>query len=180
MLISDKQQEANRQNAQQSCGPKNPEGKAAVCLNALTYGLRARHLILPNEDPEEYKQLWADLVAEWHPRKRTERMHLEQMATSQWLLARAAKSESCIYRYEPSFEKQLALLERVFKLRAHLERSFTTAMRELKQAQKERQARPQPQPAQTAQGPVEHPDYVMSEGTEAHPVFCSPVTPDTR
>ena len=65
MLISEKQQEANRQNAQQSTGPKTPEGKAAVRLNALTYGLRARNLILPNEDSEEYKQLWADLEAEW-------------------------------------------------------------------------------------------------------------------
>jgi hypothetical protein len=65
MLISEKQQEANRQNAQQPTGPKTPEGKAAVRLNALTYGLRARNLILPNEDSEEYKQLWADLEAEW-------------------------------------------------------------------------------------------------------------------
>src|ERR1022692_3847223 len=51
MLISDKQQEANRQNAQQSTGPKTPEGKAAVRLNALTYGLRARNLIPPTKTP---------------------------------------------------------------------------------------------------------------------------------
>jgi uncharacterized membrane protein YccC len=180
MLISDKQQEANRQNAQQSTGPKTPEGKAAVRLNALTYGLRARNLILPNEDPEEYKQLWADLEAEWQPQNRTERMHLEQMSTSQWLLARFAKSERRIYQYEMSIEKQFALLDRVSTQRARLERSFTSAMRELKQLQKERQARPkQPpvQPAQTvqaAQPAVPHPAYVMSEGTEDHPVSCSP------
>src|ERR1039457_442228 len=93
MVISDKQQEANRQNAQHSTGPNTPEAKAAVRLNALTYGLRTRDLILPNEDSEEYKQLWADLEAEWQPQNRTERMHLEQMSTSQWLLARFAKSE---------------------------------------------------------------------------------------
>src|ERR1039458_7563171 len=97
MLISDKQEEANQQNAQHSTGPKTREGKEAVRLNALTYGLRARNLILPSEDPEEYKQLWADLEAEWQPQSRTERMHLEQMATSQWLLARFAKSERRIY-----------------------------------------------------------------------------------
>src|ERR1022692_2355504 len=60
----------------------------------------------------------------------------------------------------------------------------------MKQSQKERQAC-QPQPAQTAKaapapvpppaGPqVPHPDFVTSEGTEAHPVFCAPITPDTR
>jgi hypothetical protein len=192
MLISDKQQEANRQNAQQSTGPKTPEGKAAVRLNALTYGLRARNLILPNEDPEEYKQLWADLEAEWQPQNRTERMHLEQMSTSQWLLARFAKSERRIYVCETSVEKQLALLDRVSTQRARLERSFTTAMRELKQLQKERQAQRQRQQtaptAQAAAAPVSkpaepkvpHPDYLMSQGTEDHPVLCSPVTPDSR
>jgi hypothetical protein len=67
-----------------------------------------------------------------------------------------------------SIEKQFALLDRVSTQRARLERSFTSAMRELKQLQKERQARPkQPpvQPAQTvqaAQPAVPHPAYVMS------------------
>ena len=126
MLISDKQEEANQQNAQHSTGPKTREGKEAVRLNALTYGLRARNLILPSEDPEEYKQLWADLEAEWQPLNRTERMHLEQMATSQWLLARFAKSERRIYVCESSVEKQLALLDRVSTQRTRLERSFSS------------------------------------------------------
>jgi hypothetical protein len=194
MIISDRQQEANRQNAQHSSGPKTPEGKTAVRLNALTYGLRARQLLLPEEDPEEYKQLWASLEAGWQPQTPTERFYLETMATSQWLLARVAKSERRIYQYEPSIEKQFALLDRVSALRARLERSITSAMRELKQLQKERQARPQPQPAQPAQATdaapapdrqpaepnVPPPAYVMSEGAEDHPVSCAPATPDTR
>jgi hypothetical protein len=192
MVISDKQQEANRQNAQHSTGPNTPEAKAAVRLNALTYGLRARQLLLPEEDPEEYKQLWAALVDEWQPQTGTERLYLEQMATSQWLLARYAKSERRIHQYEVSIEKQLPLLDRVCTLRARLERSFTSAMRELKQLQKERQAqRQQQQTASTAQATaapvskpaepkVPHPDYLMSQGTDGHPVSCSPVTPDSR
>jgi len=69
--------------------------------------------------------------------------------------------------------------------RARLERSFTTALHELKQLKRERQAQPQPQPVQTtpaakAKPPAPPPDYVMSEGTGAHPVSCSPITPDTR
>jgi hypothetical protein len=192
MLISGKQQEANRQNAQHSTGPATPESKAAVRLNALTYGLRARDLLLPNEDPEEYKQLWAGLEAEWQPQTCTERLHLEQMATSQWLLARYAKSERSVNVCETEIEKRLPLLGRVSALRARAERSFTSAMHELKQLQKERQARTQPQPAQPAhaakatQSPVHkpaeppspRPDYKMSEDNEAHPVLCA--TPDTR
>ena len=68
MIISDKQQKANRQNAQHSTGPVTPEGKAAVRLNALKYGLRARSLLIPGEDPEDYKRLWADLEPSGSPR----------------------------------------------------------------------------------------------------------------
>ena len=53
MIISAKQQEANRQNAQHSTGPKTPEGKAAIRFNALTYGLRTRFSILPDENAAE-------------------------------------------------------------------------------------------------------------------------------
>ena len=185
MLISDKQQEANRQNAQQSTGPTSPEGKAAVRLNALTYGLRARSTLLPGENPEEYKQLWDDLLADWQPHNRTERLYLEQMAVSQWLLARLATGENHIYQHETACDKQSALLDRVAARRTRLERSFTSAMRELKQLQKERLARqPQPaQPVQTAQSvqsPVPQAPYVMSERPQNLPVFCAHVSPDTR
>jgi hypothetical protein len=129
MLISDEQQESNRQNAQHSTGPKSPEGKEAVRLNALTYGLRARDLILPNEDPEEYKQLWARLEAEWQPQTHTERLYLQQMSTSQWLLARYAKTEWRMYQYRLPLKQELPLLDRVSALRARLERSFTSAMK---------------------------------------------------
>jgi hypothetical protein len=57
MLISDKQQEANRQNAQHSTGPKTPEGKAAVRFNALTWSLRARSLMINADDPADYQRL---------------------------------------------------------------------------------------------------------------------------
>jgi uncharacterized protein with NAD-binding domain and iron-sulfur cluster len=131
MLISEKQQEANRQNAAHSTGPKTPEGKDAVRLNALQYGLRARSLLITGENPEDYKQLWADLEAEWQPQTRTERLYLEQMSTSQWLLARTATGESSICEEQMSAEKQFALLGCVSTQRARLERSFTSARREL-------------------------------------------------
>ena len=98
MLISEKQQQANQQNAQHSTGPKTAAGKAAVRLNALKYGLRARDLLLPNEDPAEYQQLWDDLETEWKPQTRSERTYLVQMATSEWLLARLARGENLIYQ----------------------------------------------------------------------------------
>jgi hypothetical protein len=193
MVISDKQQEANRQNAQHSTGPNTPEGKAAVRLNALKYGLRARDLIIFDEDPEEYKQLWSDLEAEWQPQNRTERLQVEQMSTSQWLLARTARGESRIYQADIPIERQFALLDRVAAQRTRLERSYSAAMRQLEHIQQKRQAQPQPvqtpqptaAPFQTPAGAsAPPPDYPMSDGmskgTEDHPVFCSPASPDSR
>jgi hypothetical protein len=188
MIISDKQHEANIRNAQKSSGPVTEEGKAAIRYNALTFGLRTRATVLQTENVADYYRLYNEVVAEFNPQTRTEHCHVETMVTSQWLLARVARSEQRIYT-EVEFEKQFALLAQVDKQRAHLERSFRTAIADMKQAQKERQSQPQPQPGQTAQAeqpvPAAQPDipqpaYVMSEGAEAHPVFCAPATTDSR
>jgi hypothetical protein len=190
-IISEKQHQVNRQNAKQSAGPKTNEGKNAIRFNALTYGLRTRATILPDENAADYSQLWDELEADWQPQNRTERSYLETMVTSQWLLARVAASEQKVYLFIEFGEKQFVMLGYVAKQRAQLERSFRTAIEDMKQSQKERRqqdAQRQQSPAQAAQPPVNKPagpqtpppDYVMSEGAEAHPVSCSPATADSR
>jgi len=187
MIISKKQQQANRQNAQHSTGPNTPEGKKAVRFNALTWSLRARSLMLSTDCGEDYQQLWDSLDAEWQTQTHSERHYLEQMATSQWLLTRNAASERRIHEANLPLEKEIALLDRVSVQRVRLERSFTSATRELQQLQRDHQARSQ-RPAPTvqspkhspAQSPAPPPGYVMSGSAEAQPVFCSPITPDSR
>jgi hypothetical protein len=183
MITSPLQQAANRRNAMRSTGPNTPEGKAAIRLNALKYGLRAKTVILPSEDPAEYEQLWSDLESDWQPQSRTERLCLEQMATSQWLLARLTLWESCCCS-DILIERRLSLLERISAQRARLERSFATAMRDLERLQTKRQSQPR-QPVPAAQKPVPEPTerafpqpaYRMSEQPTSHPLSCSP---DTR
>jgi hypothetical protein len=192
MVISEKQQQANRQNAQKSTGPKTPEGREAIRFNALTYGLRTRETILERENAREYSELWDELDAEWQPHTRTDRIYLETMVTSQWLLKRIAESEQQIYTIA-NVEHRFKMLAYVYKMRAQLERSFRTAVADMQQSQKERKAvQTQPpqaeQPAKPASAPATKPaapqapppDYVMSGGAEAHPVSCSPANPDTR
>jgi hypothetical protein len=189
MLISDKQHQANLENAQNSTGPTTPEGREAIRFNALTYGLRTRQTILPSENCAEYSQLWDELEADWQPQTRTERIYLETMVTSQWLLRRIAESEQRIYTAMKLGEERFKLLAYVYKQRAQLERSFRTAVADMKQSQKERQSRqPQPpqseQPAEPAQPaatpaskpaepPAPPPDYVMTG-------FSEPAATDTR
>ena len=148
MLISRKQHQANRENAQHSTGPVSPEGKAAVRLNALTFGLRARDVVLIHEDAAAYQQLWDVLESEWQPQAPTERILLERMAVAHWLLMRTDRIEERVFTATEPGARQFALLDRVSAQRARLERSFSTAMRELKQLQNERRARTQPEPVQ--------------------------------
>jgi len=171
MIVSKKQQEANRKNAQQSTGPTSPAGKEAVRFNALTWGLRARNLMLNRENTADYQQLWDGLAAEWQPQSDCERHYLEQMSTSQWLLARNATSETDIYQAGLPLGRELDLLDRVSVQRTRLERSFTTALHELKQLQKERQARPQPQPAQAEQTAKTAPAPAHQPAKPSAPLF---------
>jgi hypothetical protein len=183
MLISEKQHEANRQNAQHSTGPATSAGKAAASRNAVTYGLRARTLLLPGEDYRDYQQICAGLEAEWQPQTPTERFYLETMSTAHWLLARADISEQYICQAQLPLEKESNLLDRVAARRTRLERSYTNAMHELQRLQKERQAnRPHPVEAPhakptkpAAQPPASPPDYVMSDAPEGRAAFA-----DTR
>jgi len=187
MIISGKQHAANRQNAQHSSRPKTSAGKAAASLNAVTYGLRTRGLLLAGENHEDYHQLCAALEAEWQPQTPTERFYLETMCTSHWLLARTDASEERIYEARLGPADEGALLDRVAARRTRLQRGYTAALHELQQLQKERHARrTQPveaQPikptAQSPQPPAPPPDYVMSGGAGDHPAHA-PAATDSR
>jgi hypothetical protein len=78
-----KQIDANRRNALKSTGPRTAEGKTAVSMNAFHHGLRARTIVLPGENRDEFHWLCHDLEVEWQPQSRTEQFYLEQMAVSQ-------------------------------------------------------------------------------------------------
>jgi hypothetical protein len=93
-MISQNKLEANRRNAQLSTGPTSPEGRKAVSRNAVTHGLRARHVVTLAERPQEFLELWADLEAEWDPQTHTERFLVEQLAVIQFKLGRWEAVES--------------------------------------------------------------------------------------
>jgi hypothetical protein len=144
-----KQFEANRRNAQKSTGPNTPEGKAAVSMNALRHGLRARTVVLPGENGEEFTQLCDDLEVEWHPQSRTEQFYVEQMAVSQWKLTRVEVSELNLFKDTDSAKNQLPLLDRLWQAECRLERSYAGAQRELERLQNSRR-QPDPEPDQPA------------------------------
>jgi hypothetical protein len=170
-----KQFEANRRNAQKSTGPKTPDGKAAVSMNALRHGLRARTVALPGEDREEFDHLCDDLEVEWHPQSRTEQFYVEQMAVSQWKLIRMEVSEVNIFKDADGAKTQLSLLDRLWQAECRLERSYSRAQRELQRLQNSRPhpiQRPEdPTPAPAAEAPS---TTTAEEGQASSPAESTP------
>jgi hypothetical protein len=134
-MASLKQIEANRRNALKSTGPRTPEGKVAVRLNALRHGLRARTVLLPGESLEDFHTLCEALEQEWQPRTRTEQFYLEQMAVAQWKLTRMEVGEADLFADPASARVQIPLLDRLWQAQCRLERSYARAQRDLERTQ---------------------------------------------
>jgi hypothetical protein len=170
-----KQFEANRRNAQKSTGPKTPEGKTAVSMNALRHGLRARTVVLPGENPEEFTQLCNDLEVEWSPQSRTEQFYLEQMAVSQWKLTRMEVVEVNIFKDPEAAKNQLSMLDRLWQAECRLERSYARAQRELERLQASR-----PEPVQPPVEPAPQPEAKSPAVAVGHAVWPVSSTQDTE
>src|SRR5260370_31693775 len=97
-MSSQRQIEANRLNAQKSTGPTTPEGRAAVSLNSLKYGLYAETLILPGEDPAEFDALLDRFDAEHQPATPTEELFVSQIAIASWRRPRVQRMEAAVYK----------------------------------------------------------------------------------
>jgi hypothetical protein len=99
-MTSDKQIQANRRNALNSTGPKTPEGKAAVRLNARTHGLRSQEVLLPGEDEEGLKELEENLRAELQPVGELENLLVDDIVAAYWRLRRLRRVEVGIFAWE--------------------------------------------------------------------------------
>src|SRR5260370_30377070 len=66
-MVSEKQLEANRQNARKSTGPRSAEGKFRASRNAVKHGLTAESVVLPNEDPAEYESRLQEWLVHFPP-----------------------------------------------------------------------------------------------------------------
>jgi hypothetical protein len=100
IVTSDKKAEANRRNAQKSTGPKTPEGKNAVRLNALRHGLLSEEVLLPGEDPDVFGELGERLRAELEPVGELENLLVDRITAAIWRLRRLGRVETGIFAWE--------------------------------------------------------------------------------
>ncbi len=97
-MTTEKQIEANKENALVSTGPVTDEGKAIVCQNAVKHGVFARDLIISSgdgkENEEEYRQLLHNLIVNLNPSGQMEHLLVEKIAVDFWRLRRVLRFET--------------------------------------------------------------------------------------
>ena len=85
---------ANRANAQNSTGPRTPEGKARRAQNACKHGILARQVVVADVDGAgvtEFEQLVTSLHAQFQPRDAIEHVLVDRIASCYWRLRRAQR-----------------------------------------------------------------------------------------
>ena len=101
-MATEKQIDANRKNAKYSTGPKSQEGKGIARLNATKHGLRAKEILLPDEDPEQFLALCNELADQYCPEGIIELSLVGRIAECLWRINRAAKIEAGVFSEEMS------------------------------------------------------------------------------
>ena len=112
-MTSERQIEANRLNSQRSTGPRTPEGKAKVAMNALKHGLTADRIVLANEDPDEFEAFRSAMLTALDPQDAVDEVLAERVVFNAWRLRRVPMIEAALH----AGERQKLLIE---KLRAEM------------------------------------------------------------
>ncbi|MHC4205048.1 MAG: hypothetical protein ACYSTT_10390, partial [Planctomycetota bacterium] len=92
-MATQKQVNANRQNAQKSTGPKSDEGKAVVSQNAVKHGLFAQSVI-KGENEADYEAFHDKSLSEMDPVGTMETMLAERAVNLWWRLKRAERMQN--------------------------------------------------------------------------------------
>ncbi|HUU19665.1 MAG TPA: hypothetical protein VMW72_21120 [Sedimentisphaerales bacterium] len=84
----------NRRNAQNSTGPRTPEGKAAVSQNAVQHGLSARQAVISSESQADFDLYRERMLAELAPAGPMESMLAERIVSLSWRLKRVCRIQN--------------------------------------------------------------------------------------
>ena len=131
---------ANQHNARHSTGPRTAEGKARSAHNALRHGLTARHLVIRDDEHEEFESLQASLVEELAPQGAAETVTFREVVHAAWNLHRFRRLEA---EASPDLSdpQTAAYLDRLTRYQARAQRAWFRALAELRTLQTNRALR---------------------------------------
>ena len=93
IMATDKQFEANRNNAQLSTGPSTERGKSHARFNALKLGVHSKSRILYGEDAEDYEALESETFDLCNPVGPIERAVTRRIIDCMWRLDRLDQAQ---------------------------------------------------------------------------------------
>src|SRR3954453_15076367 len=93
-MASPAQITANQANARLSTGPQSAEGKARVSQNAVRHGLTSKHLVLREDEQEDFAAFLAELSAELDPQGPVETITFQEVVHAAWNLRRFRRIEA--------------------------------------------------------------------------------------
>src|SRR6187401_2603756 len=96
VTVSERRLEANRRNAARSTGPRTPEGKAIVALNALKHGLLSREALIGGESEAELVAFAKRMRAQLAPLRELELLLADRIISTAWRLRRAIALEAML------------------------------------------------------------------------------------
>jgi hypothetical protein len=135
---------ANQANAQHSTGPRTDEGKARVSQNALRHGLTARHLVIRDDEREEYADLLNSLSSELDPQGAVETIAFHELLHAAWSLHRFRRIEAEASRgtvEDFADPATTTVLDRLSRYQARAQRAWQKALHELRVLQTNRALR---------------------------------------
>ena len=97
--VSDARLQANRRNAQLSCGPKSAEGKARSRANAVKHGLTGAGVALPSEDAAAVEARFLQLQEDLAPSTTAGALLLNLAALMSVQVERSARREAAALAY---------------------------------------------------------------------------------
>src|SRR6202167_5461986 len=89
---------AHRPNALYSTGPRTRRGKSISRINALKHGLSAEHVVLFDEEVEEFERFFRKWMRACKPQGFVEQQLVERIAICAWRLRRVYRIETGLFR----------------------------------------------------------------------------------
>jgi hypothetical protein len=135
---------ANQVNATRSTGPVTPEGKSRVAKNAIRHGLTAKHLVVCDDEREEFEALQQSLLDEIDPQGAVETITFHELLHAAWNLHRFRRIEAELASrgVEDLFSAEnAATADRLARYQARAQRGYYRALQELRTLQTNRALR---------------------------------------
>src|SRR5271157_1071748 len=180
---------ANRLNAQQSTGPRTPEGKAVSSQNAFKSGLDADSQFCYGEERADFYRLQVEYFTRFSPQSPEERFHVDTLLRNEWSLRRLFRAEAHLWEFNTShssrrngaplgegFNNSSPVFMRLHRRITLFEKSYEASLTKIQALQEARLASDSP-PARATEEELTYPGpTIYTFGFDRTPL-PAPVTP---